>query len=360
MLTIESYIIFFYNIKRFEILNEKRSKTNMDIGSIESGKVMIKVLTTNEVSLTILPKMNLRDKVKYPGANANSATGEHGLAMIINITDNERSHKILIDTGGLAGGVIENSKQFKVNLSEIDKLILTHGHFDHFGSLAKVIPLLKEGTEFYLNPLCFSQFYIATTKSGEVIPGEKLAVALKEERSKFLINRKLPAFNKAMVSNLAAQYGVKIIETSDPTKLYNGIITSGEIELADKNGATKGFYIMKSRNEYLNHYFKDETSVYLNIKDKGLVVITGCGHCGVINTIKHAQKLTGINKIYAVIGGFHEEWNPIDVIEKKVEFIENLNPEIVCGMHCTGFNFNKIMSRHPSHVIGVTGTEFHL
>ena len=46
--------------------------------------------------------------------------------------------------------------------------------------------------------------------------------------------------------------------------------------------------------------------------------------------------------------------------QKKVEFIEQLNPEIVCGMHCTGFNFNKIMARHPSHTIGVTGTEFHL
>ena len=147
-----------------------------------------------------------------------------------------------------------------------------------------------------------------------------------------------------MITNLANENGIKIIETNKSVKLYNGIITSGEIELTDKSETTPGVYIMKSRKEFLEHTFRDETSIYINIKDKGLVIITGCGHCGVINTIKHAQKITGVNEIYAVIGGFHEEWNL----------------KIVCGMHCTGFNFNKIMARHPSHMIGVTGTEFHL
>ena len=64
--------------------------------------------------------------------------------------------------------------------------------------------------------------------------------------------------------------------------------------------------------------------------------------------------------MYAVIGGFHEEWNPIDFIQEKVQYFGELNPEIICGMHCTGFNFNKLMSNHPSHTLGVVGTEFHL
>jgi len=332
----------------------------MEIGSIESGNLMIKVLTTNEVSLTILPKKNLIDKVKYPGTAANRASAEHGLSMIIKIKEGEETHNILIDTGGLVNTVIENSKQFNIDLSDVDKIILTHGHFDHFGSLANVIPLLKEGTEFYLNPLCFKQFYGAITKSGEAIPAEQLPMALKTRKEDFAMNRKMPALNKTVITNLANQHGVKIIETSEPVKLYEGIITSGEIELVDPEEVTKGLYIMKSRKEFKDHTFRDETSIYINIKDKGLVIITGCGHCGIINTIKQAQKITGINQVYGVIGGFHEEWNSEELIEKKIEFIEQLNPEIVCGMHCTGFNFNKIMARHPSHTIGVTGTEFHL
>ena len=183
---------------------------------------------------------------------------------------------------------------------------------------------------------------------------------MKEEKNQFAISRKLPLLSRTMITNLTNKHGIKLIETNEPVKLYEGIITSGEIELNDQNESTPGIYIMKSRKEFTEHTFRDETSVYINVKDKGLVVITGCGHCGIINTIKHAQKITGINKIYAVIGGFHEEWNSEELIEKKVDYIESLNPSIISGMHCTGFNFNKVMARHPSHTIGVTGTEFHL
>jgi len=78
------------------------------------------------------------------------------------------------------------------------------------------------------------------------------------------------------------------------------------------------------------------------------------------NIIKHGQKIIDEDKIYAVIGGFHEEWNPFEVVKEKVKFFESLKPEIICGMHCTGFTFNKLMSDHPAHTLGIVGTEFHL
>ena len=123
---------------------------------------------------------------------------------------------------------------------------------------------------------------------------------------------------------------------------------------------SKGFYLVKSRKEYEKHTFRDETSIILNIKDKGLVILTGCGHMGVKNTIEYAQKLTGIDKIYAIIGGLHQERKRADELENMVEYIEKLNPDIVCGMHCTGFEFSKLMSRHSSFTQGIVGTEFHL
>ena len=113
-------------------------------------------------------------------------------------------------------------------------------------------------------------------------------------------------------------------------------------------------------------YFEKHTpklniiALYINIKHKGLIIITGCSHTGLINIIKHGQKLIGINKIYALIGGFHKERESNEEIERVVSFIEDLNPEITCGMYCTGFEFNRIMPHHPSHVMGIIGTEFHL
>ncbi|TFF99579.1 MAG: MBL fold metallo-hydrolase [Promethearchaeota archaeon] len=329
---------------------------------IESGKVTIKVLTTNTTSITVLTEEKFKGLVTQPEASANRLLGEHGLSMSIEVKENGESHLFLLDTGGLSQAVIENSTQLGVNLNDVEKLILSHGHFDHWGALPAVIPLLHEGAELILNPRVFEQNYIVITKSGEEIPAEELGENLRklDKAGKLKLNKKLPSLNKKMIMDLAEKHKIKIIETNKPMKLYKGITTSGEIELFDKNEATKGFYIQRSRKEFEKHLFRDETSIYINVKDKGLVVLTGCGHCGIKNTIKHGQKLTGIDKIYVVAGGFHEEWNPVEKINEKVKYFEEINPDVICGMHCTGFEFNKLMADHPAHTLGVVGTEFHI
>lgn len=332
------------------------------LDAIESGKITLKVLTSNEISITKLTEDRFNGKVIQPGKSVNRAMAEHGFAMSIDIVDNEEKHLFLLDTGGLTDAIIENCKQFNINLKDVEKIVLSHGHFDHFGGLPKLIPELKEGTKLYLNPNCYQQFFGAVTKTGEELSPEELAGSIKtlEKEGKLKLSGKLPLFSKTVVQNLADQHHIEVIETKEPVELYKGIMTSGEIELFDEDELTKGIYIMKSRKEFEKHYFRDETSIYFNIKDKGLVALTGCGHCGIINTIKHGQKLTGVDKIYAVIGGFHEEWNPIEKIKQKIKYFEDINPEIICGMHCTGFNFNNLMSKHPAHTLGMVGTEFHL
>jgi len=332
----------------------------MDIGSIESGKVQVKVITTNTTSITVITEEKFGGKVIQPEATANRALGEHGLAMLITVEKDQGKQLIMMDTGGLAGTVLHNTKQFGIDLNEVDKLILTHGHFDHFGGLNDVVPKLKQGCEFYLSPKAYLQSYSAVTNSGEVIPAENLYETIRNNKDLFRLNNKLPPLNKKVIDTLAEQYKLNLLEVEEPKILADGIVTSGEIELFDEDEVTKGLYIMKSRKEFEKHTFRDEISVYFSVKDKGLVVLTGCGHCGIMNTIKHGQKLTGVDKVYAVIGGFHEEWNPVEKVKQKVEYINSLDPEIVCGMHCTGFEFNKWMSEYPSHTLGISGTEFHL
>ncbi|MEJ2250100.1 MAG: MBL fold metallo-hydrolase [Candidatus Lokiarchaeota archaeon] len=288
----------------------------MDIDSIESGKINIKVLTTNSTSITVLTEERFKGKVIQPEASGNRALSEHGLSMLITLTNNDDKHVIMMDTGGLAGTVNHNAKQFGIDLHDVDKLILTHGHFDHFGGLNDVIPLLKEGCEFYLSPHAYLQFYSAVAKSGQEISIENLPEFIKKKKDLFRINKKLPQLKKNIVQSLLKDNNIKLLEVNKPVKLGEGIITSGEIELFDPDEVTKGLYIMKSKKEFEQNTFRDEISIYINVKDKGLVVITGCGHCGIMNTIKHGKKITGIDKIYAVIGGFHEEWNP----KEKIQF----------------------------------------
>ena len=330
---------------------------------IDSGNLTITILTTNTANSTLLTDEKFKGKVIHPHTNGSKYLAEHGLAMSIEIKQGEEIKKYLFDVGGPKNSIIMNAEAMGIDFKDFDKLILSHGHVDHYGGLMNVLPKLKEGTELILTPNSYNQNIILVPKSDQAFYSpealtEKFRDLQKEK--KFIYNFKLPSMNKSIIENLVTQNHLKIIETNNPIKIGPGITTSGEIEIFDESELTKGFYLMKSRKEFEKNTFRDEISIYINIKDKGLVVITGCGHTGIVNIIKHGQKLIGINKIYAVIGGFHKEWEKTEDIEESVRFIESLNPEITCGMHCTGFEFNKIMSRHPSHTFGIVGTEFHL
>ncbi|GAF85316.1 unnamed protein product, partial [marine sediment metagenome] len=319
---------------------------------IDSGNLTIKVLTTNTSISTLLTDERFEGRVIQPHTNGSKYLAEHGLAMSIEIKQGEEIKKYLLDTGGPKNSIIMNAEAMGIDFKDYDKLILSHGHVDHYGGLMNVIPKLKEGCELILTPNSYNQNTILVPKSGQAfyspeVLTEKFRDLQKE--NKFILNIKLPSMNKSIIENLVNQNNLKIIEINKPIKLTSGITTSGEIEIFDEKELTKGIYLMKSRKEFEKNTFRDEISIYINVKEKGLVVITGCGHTGIVNTIKHGQKLTGINKIYALIGGFHKEWEKTEDIEESVRFIEGLNPEITCGMHCTGFEFNKIMSRHPSH-----------
>ncbi|MFX0038468.1 MAG: hypothetical protein ACFFCY_03135 [Promethearchaeota archaeon] len=330
---------------------------------IESGNLIIRILTTNTSLSTLLTEERFKGKVTHPHSNGSKYLGEHGLAMSIEIKQGDEIKKYLLDAGGPKNSIISNAEAMGIDFREYEKLILSHGHIDHFGGFMNVLPKLKEGCEIILTPNSYNQNIILVPKSNqEFYSPKELTEKFRElqKENAFRFNLKLPSLNRNMIEKIVEQHKLKITETENPIKLSEGITTSGEIEIFDENELTKGIYLMKRRNEFEKNTFKDEISIYINIKGKGLVILTGCGHAGIVNTIRHGQKLTGIDKIYAVIGGFHKEWEKSGDIEQSVQFIEALNPKITCGMHCTGFEFNKIMSRHPSHTFGIVGTEFHL
>ena len=337
---------------------------NVDISDgIESGNIIIKVLTTNTSMSSLLTDEKFEGKIIQPHSNASKYIGEHGLALSIEITQGDEIKKYLLDAGGPKNSVISNAEAMGIYFKDYDKVILSHGHIDHFGGLINILPKLKEECELILTPESYNQNIILVPKSNQDFYSPEVITEKfheLEKENKFRFNIKLPSLNRKIIENLIEQNKLKITMTQDPIKLSSGITTSGEIEIFDENELTKGIYLMKSRKTFVKNTFRDEISIYINVKEKGLVVITGCGHVGIVNTIKHGQKITGIDKIYALIGGFHKEWEKPEDIEESVQFIENLNPIITCGMHCTGFEFNKIMSRHPSHTLGIVGTEFHL
>jgi len=334
----------------------------VNFGSVDSGKIIIKVVASNRTSMTLRTEDIYQEKVIHPRHDSFGTMGEHGISMTIKIVEGDSTHLILFDTAGFMQTLINNFTQFKLQLKEIEKIIISHGHLDHFGALIPIMPDLKKGSEIYLNPICLTKGYYARTVSGYDIPSEDLGLSFKRLKrdGKLQFYRRRRPINKKIVYDRANTHDLQIVETRKPEKLYNGVITSGEIEIFDESELPKGLYLGTNKTEYAKHTYREEIVLYINVKDKGLIVITGCSHTGIINIVKHGQKLTGVDRIYALIGGFHKEMESRENIEEIVSFIEKLNPEITCGMHCTGFEFNRIMHRHPSHVMGVVGTEFHL
>ena len=156
--------------------------------------------------------------------------------------------------------------------------------------------------------------------------------------------------------------GAKIHKNKNPIYLPNNdfpfILLTGQIPR--NTTFEKGFpfqYTIDSTNENLvpDPLVKDDQALILNVKDKGLVILTGCGHAGIINTINYARKLTGIEKIYAVLGGFHlPADNGIyeEAIEPTLKELQKANPDYIIPCHCTGWKAtNKIVDLMPGKFI---------
>lgn len=248
----------------------------------------------------------------------------------------------LFDTGISENGIIHNANVFGINLSKIDGIILSHGHFDHFGGLVNTLrEISKNDTrtdiDLFLHPDSF-------LKRWEVFPDGKKA--------------KMPFLDEEELKN----EGAKIYKNKNPIYLSNNdfpfILLTGQIPR--NTTFEKGFpfqYVTDSNNENLvpDPLVKDDQALIVNVKDKGLVILTGCGHAGIINTINYAKKLTGIEKIYAVVGGFHlPADNGIyeEAIEPTLEELQKVNPEYIIPCHCTGWKAsNRIIDLMPEKFI---------
>jgi 7,8-dihydropterin-6-yl-methyl-4-(beta-D-ribofuranosyl)aminobenzene 5'-phosphate synthase len=240
---------------------------------------------------------------------------EHGFSMLIRVLCGRKTVSILFDTGISADGVVENAKRMGIELSEVEYIVLSHGHYDHFGGLVSALktinkinlPLIVHEDMFKTRGTENSDGAIRTYP--EFPNREKLSSAQ-------LINKKQPHL------------------MADDMILITGEIprgTSFEKGFLQHRALIKGSW-------QPDPLILDDRAIVFNVKGKGLVVISGCAHAGIINTIMYAQRISGIMDIYAVIGGFHlagrENENRI---EQTVKELRRLNPKRIVPTHCTGW-----------------------
>ena len=240
---------------------------------------------------------------------------EHGFSVLIRVLRDGKSHVVLFDTGISPEGVVSNAKGIGLNLAEIESIVLSHGHFDHFGGLLKVLQAInKRDLPIIVHEDMFKVRGVANP-DGTV--------------------RKFPTFPAENQVKLG-----KYVRTKQPYPVADDtMLVTGEI--ARKTDFEKGFPQHRALIDgkwQPDPWIWDDQAIVINVKQKGLVVISGCAHAGIVNTILYAQQITGIAKVYAIMGGFHlagKECEPR--ISQTVKELKQLNPTVIVPSHCTGW-----------------------
>lgn len=246
----------------------------------------------------------------------NSILAEHGFSALVTIHTGTMTTSLVFDFGFSEDGAARNAAILGADIRSVKAMVLSHGHSDHTGGLIRLSAMLKKkrGVEFVCHPGVFMKpRYLKFTEEIKVY---------------------FPEFNKDTV----LKRGFRLVETKEPYQLLDGhALFLGEIPRV--TDFEKGFPIAH-REEYGQEKWdpiEDDTAVAMNVKGKGLVILTGCAHAGIVNTIRHAINITGVDKVCAVMGGFHLSgpfFEPI--IERTTEELKTVNPLYVVPTHCTG------------------------
>jgi 7,8-dihydropterin-6-yl-methyl-4-(beta-D-ribofuranosyl)aminobenzene 5'-phosphate synthase len=302
----------------------------------EVDKVEVTVLVDNYTDLLL---MQGTDVVKRPSvAPPLGFLAEHGFSCLIKTAVGSEEHTVLMDVGITGTCLLHNARILKVDLGQVEALVLSHGHFDHSWGLREVLPKLPKGIPLVLHP------------------------------DAFLPRRlNLPAINRQSVlpppdEDLMKDVGVEVRRVRGDSTLAAGcLLVLGEIERM--TGFEKGMPGAEAevKGEWVKDPFLDDRGVAVKVKDKGLVVISGCAHAGIINTVKHAQKVTGTPKVHAVIGGFHLTGPMMEpVIGPTIEEMRKIEPVTIVPTHCTGWKaINQFAKEMPGpFVLNTVGTTY--
>ena len=267
-----------------------------------------------------------------------SILAEHGFSALVKTTAEGKTHTLLFDFGFSEDGAAQNAQTMGIDLKEVEAVALSHGHSDHIGGMEKLTALIgKNNVPFVVHPSAFkTPRYL---KFGE----------------EFKIN--FPKFTREMVK----QAGLSVVETEKPYLLLNDtILFLGEIPRStDFEQGWPLPHCQKDGKEVWDA-IEDDTSIVMNLKDKGLVILSGCAHAGIVNTVHYAMDVTGIDKIHAVMGGFHLSgpfFEPI--IDRTTQELQNIHPAYVIPTHCTGRKAIMAMEKQmpDQFILNMAGTK---
>lgn len=284
---------------------------------------------------------------------------EWGLALHLESRKGQESRRYLLDFGFTPNVYANNVELLKIDVSRIDALIISHGHYDHIGGLMGFLeayrPRMRKGLRLYTggeDNFC--------RRFGRNPDGSFANFGIPFDRDRLRALEVEPVLSEMpiVVEGHAFTTGA-VPRTSIERVLPNTWVAYG---VENKLGC--------DTNSYMTYHFTAEELVgkpvpdqhwhehatCFRLGDRGLVVISSCGHAGIINTLRRAQEVSGTNKIYALVGGFHLAPAPDDYLKQVMAELKKFDIAHVMPMHCSGQNFIDLAKQEVPEKLVLCGT----
>ena len=248
---------------------------------------------------------------------------ENGISFLIKATTAGRTTTILFDAGMSEIPIIHNARVLGIDWDEIDQVVLSHGHPDHFGGIYAALGAIGRRIPVVVHP---SAFHPRSIRRPDLM---------------------LQYFNRDLTKRELEEAGGALVEVTEPIDLAPGIMTSGEIPITLDFEQEVPTGRMSVRGGHVHpDPIEDYLTLIINVTGVGLVVLDPCGHSGVISSLDHARSISGEQKVHGLMGGFHLGHAGItqEKIDKTVAELVAREVKLVSPMHCSGFRAQRAVA----------------
>lgn len=303
----------------------------------EVDKLAIWVLADNYYDSNRADGKNTKRYRVVPGKSMHA---EHGLSFYIETVVDGKTNACMFDYGLDAAGVMNNIGLLGIDIGKASAFCLSHGHYDHYSCATAIIKQqqsrISAGTPFYVGEEAFAHRY--SVRPGATEPAD------------------LGQLQRSDIEAL----GLKVVEVKASTQVIPGAFFTGNIERITPYEKVPPTLLIKRGDKPEPDDFRGEQGIFFNVKGKGLVVLSGCAHAGIVNTVRQAQKVSGTEQVHAIMGGFHLTNAKPELIQSTVGDIKAMKPDHIVPAHCTGFEAIVAFSKElpDAFTMNTTGTKY--